>query len=66
MKLPKQAPTIVASKARGRNSRLDEMLSGRFPRGTAARGSGFEENEAPFVISGTGFEIAATPTLECH
>ncbi|MGA2292187.1 circadian clock protein KaiC [Bradyrhizobium sp.] len=28
------------------------------------RGSSFEENEAPFVISGTGFEVAATHALE--
>lgn len=28
------------------------------------RGSGFEENEAPFVIGTTGFEVAATRALE--
>src|SRR5271167_471045 len=35
MKLPKQVPTIVASKARSGISGLDEIMGGGFPRGTA-------------------------------
>jgi circadian clock protein KaiC len=42
-----------------------EGVSQRNLRIVKYRGSSFEENTAPFVISNTGFQVAATRPLEC-